>query len=75
MIHDRITILLPYLDIKEPVINTVGSFSGNTGVHHINSRIIVLVNLRKIFLGKPKLTNHIPQEPSSLGISYIINDI
>ena len=52
-----------------------GSFSGNTGVHNINSNIIVFINWSSRLLGKPNFPKHIPQEPSSLGRSYSMNNL
>ena len=59
--HDYITRFLPYLDSKELDINMAGYFSGNNGVHNINSRIIVFINCSIRFPWKPKLPKHIPQ--------------
>ena len=73
--HDYITILLSSMGIKEPYISMVGSFSGNNGVHSINSKIIVFINWSRIFMGKPKLPKNIIHKPSSLGRSYSINKI
>ena len=52
-----------------------GSFSGYTGVHNINIRIIFFINWCRRFLGKSKFSNHIPQGPISPGGSYSINKI
>ena len=73
--HDYITSFLLALDIKGPVINMASSFSGNTGVHNINSNIIVFINWSSRLLGKPNFPKHIPQEPSSLGRSYSMNNL
>ena len=61
--HNYITKFLPALDRKEPYINMAGSFSGNNGVHNINSVIIFFINWSRRFLGKPKLPNYRPQDP------------
>ena len=52
--HDYSIRFLPSFYSKEPDINIVGFFSGNTRVHNINSRIIVFVNWSRRFMGKPK---------------------
>ena len=73
--HDYITRFLPYLDSKELDINMAGYFSGNNGVHNINSRIIVFINWSIRFPWKPKLPKHIPQNPRILVRSYSRNNI
>ena len=73
--HDYITSLFTALDIKEPDINMAGSFSGYTGVHNINSRMIVLINWSRRFLGGTNFLKDIHQEPSSLGRSYSSNKL
>ena len=73
--NDYITSFLPALDSKEPNINLASSFSGNTGVNNINSRIIVLINWSRQFIGKPKLQKNRPQEPIIIGSSYSSNKL
>ena len=53
----------------------VGSYSGNTGVQNVNSRIILFINWSKKFLGGTKFPKNIPQESSIIGRSYIINNL
>ena len=73
--HDYINSFLPSLNIKEPDIDMAGYFIGYTGVHNINSRIIVFINWSRIFLYKPKLPKHRPQETSSIVGSYRSNNL
>ena len=73
--HDYINSFLPSLNIKEPDIDMAGYFIGYTGVHNINSRVIVFINWSRRFLEKSKFLKHIPQEPSILGDSYRSNNL
>ena len=51
------------------------SFRVHTGVHNINSRIIVFINWSRTVPGKPNLSKHRPQKTISIGRSYIRNNI
>ena len=73
--HYYITRLILALDAKKLDINMTVYFSGNNGVHNINSRIIVFINWNRKVLGKPKLPKHRTKEPKSFDISYISNQI